>query len=779
VVERASSEAMALGELCQRYAPPIYRYIHDRLPDRAIAEDLTSNVFHRALRAMDRYRPPTPFGSLLYGALADVMSAEPTPADAPDSAARLGEAEIDPRFLRRLVASLVAERERLVAARRKRWWRPAMNRLVARRRLALGVTAAAAALLVLLLAVQGWMAFPMPMPMAVPVTARASVAGLPSVDPASTVSVSFSRPMDRAAVVQALRLKPATAVRTAWRGDRLLVTPVHGFTPNSPYVLTISRSGARTASGESLAANLNVVFGTAPKAILRAPSGAPAPLPLTSIAPAEEGSRAVITADGSIVATAGTEQWGPQTFSGLISFHGQSFDRLAPAAAAICVSQTGRSLAYLLGSGAGAQIVVTAWDGAAGQTVAAPVDDGSPLGWIGDGEVAFVSGGHLEAVDRGGTLHRLSGETVDAAHDTVVMSPGGRYVFLRSAEEGRAGQGRVLDLLRHSAHQLAGIVGDPAFSEDGATVVWIDSGRSSLRLDSGSSGGGPVLSVALPVALGDRVSDLAVAPDGGRLAYSVTHADGSGGELRVADLSDGATLAASAAGTGQSPSWSPTGTELAVLGHPGGQPEIQVAAAGAPAPQAVRGVIASLANAQIAQDAGAIDALADPGVPVDELPRASRIDVVEVVPVGEDAWRALLRLLVDPTSADPEARSADETLRLRRDASGRVFVANASATALWDVSAGPHVVRVEAGLRPGTVAVTFDADLEASSVPAATLVRAGGRDLRANTNYDATTRTVTVTVPGAAGPVTLFETTSLRDISGDPLSEPYETMLGS
>jgi hypothetical protein len=77
------------------------------------------------------------------------------------------------------------------------------------------------------------------------------------------------------------------------------------------------------------------------------------------------------------------------------------------------------------------------------------------------------------------------------------------------------------------------------------------------------------------------------------------------------------------------------------------------------------------------------------------------------------------------------------------------------------------------------VAVTFDADLEASSVPAATLVRAGGRDLRANTNYDATTRTVTVTVPGAAGPVTLFETTSLRDISGDPLSEPYETMLGS
>jgi dipeptidyl aminopeptidase/acylaminoacyl peptidase len=330
-------------------------------------------------------------------------------------------------------------------------------------------------------------------------------------------------------------------------------------------------------------------------------------------------------------------------------------------------------------------------------------------------------------------------------------------------------------------HALTGIVGDPAFSADGATVAWIDGSRPTPWLDSAPSGGGPLLSVRLPLAAGDLVTDLAVAPDGGRLAYSVTHAGSSGGELRVADLSDGVTLAASAAGSGGSPNWSRTGDRLAFLGHQGGQPEIQVATVPeASADQAVRASVSAFANAQIAGDTAALVALSDHGVPVNDLPRPGRVVVVQVAAAGQDLWRASLRLVVDPSPADPVARSADETLVLRRDSgSGQFLVANASAGPLANVSGGPHVVRVGAGSQPGTLAVTYDADVDASSVRGANMVRAAdGAMLPVHTAYDPSTRTVTISLPaGAGGTVKLFVTTGIRDVSGHQLAAPFQGSL--
>ena len=46
----------AFGELYRRYLTPIYRYIYVRLGNKADAEDLTSEVFLRALRKLDTYR---------------------------------------------------------------------------------------------------------------------------------------------------------------------------------------------------------------------------------------------------------------------------------------------------------------------------------------------------------------------------------------------------------------------------------------------------------------------------------------------------------------------------------------------------------------------------------------------------------------------------------------------------------------------------------------------------------------------------------------------------
>lgn len=67
LVERARSDAEAFGQLYQHYAPLIYRFVHNRLRDQAVAEDLTSDVFYKALRAIDRYRETgRPFRTWLY-----------------------------------------------------------------------------------------------------------------------------------------------------------------------------------------------------------------------------------------------------------------------------------------------------------------------------------------------------------------------------------------------------------------------------------------------------------------------------------------------------------------------------------------------------------------------------------------------------------------------------------------------------------------------------------------------------------------------------------------
>ncbi|MBN1956372.1 MAG: sigma-70 family RNA polymerase sigma factor [Anaerolineae bacterium] len=53
LLERAQAyDEQALGELYDRYAPRIYAYLYRRVHDAQLAEDLTSEVFVRMLRAI-------------------------------------------------------------------------------------------------------------------------------------------------------------------------------------------------------------------------------------------------------------------------------------------------------------------------------------------------------------------------------------------------------------------------------------------------------------------------------------------------------------------------------------------------------------------------------------------------------------------------------------------------------------------------------------------------------------------------------------------------------
>jgi RNA polymerase sigma-70 factor, ECF subfamily len=61
-----AGETEAFGILYDRYVDAVYRYVYYRVRNEAEAEDVTSDVFFKALRAMPRYEPRQPFLAWLY-----------------------------------------------------------------------------------------------------------------------------------------------------------------------------------------------------------------------------------------------------------------------------------------------------------------------------------------------------------------------------------------------------------------------------------------------------------------------------------------------------------------------------------------------------------------------------------------------------------------------------------------------------------------------------------------------------------------------------------------
>ena len=61
-----SGEAEAFGVLYDRYVDQVYRYAFYRVRNEAEAEDVTSEVFMRALRAIPKYEPRQAFLAWLY-----------------------------------------------------------------------------------------------------------------------------------------------------------------------------------------------------------------------------------------------------------------------------------------------------------------------------------------------------------------------------------------------------------------------------------------------------------------------------------------------------------------------------------------------------------------------------------------------------------------------------------------------------------------------------------------------------------------------------------------
>ena len=65
-VRAGKGDAAAFGALYDRYVEAVYRYVYYRVRNDADAEDLVSDVFMRALRAIPRYEPRVAFLAWLY-----------------------------------------------------------------------------------------------------------------------------------------------------------------------------------------------------------------------------------------------------------------------------------------------------------------------------------------------------------------------------------------------------------------------------------------------------------------------------------------------------------------------------------------------------------------------------------------------------------------------------------------------------------------------------------------------------------------------------------------
>ncbi len=65
-VRASRGDVTAFGLLYDRHVEAIFRYVYYRVRDDAEAEDLTSDVFMRALKAMPRYEPRQAFLAWLY-----------------------------------------------------------------------------------------------------------------------------------------------------------------------------------------------------------------------------------------------------------------------------------------------------------------------------------------------------------------------------------------------------------------------------------------------------------------------------------------------------------------------------------------------------------------------------------------------------------------------------------------------------------------------------------------------------------------------------------------
>src|SRR3989442_1710399 len=240
LVERAKEDPDAFGALYDRYFPQIYRFAYSRVRDQSLAEDVTSEVFFKALRNIRRYTySGHPFSSWLYqitlNAIADHYRGQHGEVELEDllKTSRPAAPPLDPNFRTYLRTKLMTEARRTLEPRATRRWFP-FN--LSPKALVPAMAAVAAGFLVVL----GIQIYLQNQPASGMVAADLrGIQNKTNVATAEPIVIPFSGPIDKNAIADTVVIEPATSVTKQWVGQNLVIIPDHPLAPNTTYTVSL------------------------------------------------------------------------------------------------------------------------------------------------------------------------------------------------------------------------------------------------------------------------------------------------------------------------------------------------------------------------------------------------------------------------------------------------------------------------------------------------------------------------------------------------------------
>jgi methionine-rich copper-binding protein CopC len=458
-----------------------------------------------------------------------------------------------------------------------------------------------------------------------------------------------------------------------------------------------------------------------------------------------------------------------------------------------------------------------------GSTGGAPV---TALAWDGSNRIVFVTPEGVDAVDLDDHSSQLYAFPAGGSASGVVLAADGQAAFLPAADvAGQAGTGATVSPSTSATSptgtasptapspsatptaaypptaedgwlvtlptdgtsvptptQLPGsISGVVTFSDAGDEVAWVDvSGGTSTVLEAPLSD--PATITPISGAPTEGIEELALDAHGATVAYAL---DPGGIEVETAS----GTVLGTSPDEASSLALSTDGTRLAFVAA-GSLDVAQVQTASTPPGttslcEDANQVLTQFVGDQVAHEQAGMATLTAPEAPPAGTLTPSSIDRGYVISSSCTAASATTgptltasaRLIVDPTPTSP-GQITDETIVLGESDGGGWLVTGLTVRPLRIQGGGPHVLSVSVtppvagSVNPeSVVTVTFDSDLEASSVGGASLwlETDDGQPLApvSPPTYDPDTREATLIVAGPlpAG-IEVVVGTSLADIDG-------------
>jgi hypothetical protein len=603
---------------------------------------------------------------------------------------------------------------------------------------------------------------------------RSQMDGRSAVALQQPILVSFNQAMDHPSTEAAVQVMPATNVTYSWQVNTLAVQPASGnLAPNTQYQVTIG-PGAKTASGKPLAAAQTITFVTEAPA---PPTPSPSPTPRAPASPTSllTGERLLAPLGG---VTTTVMQWSADS-STLYFVDGQGALEVVPAkggdvkivapggASSPAIAPAGDRLAYIRG---GKIEVLTFTTGTTTEVVVKPA--AILVGWAKDQlEWATADGVYLQ--NASGAIRLASIPSLSL----LSIAPDGTHAVVRQDQRLFLLNQRCL--VDPTVDCLSGTANSTQLGPMNAVFYgWSPSGAKLLY------SGGDALVVS--DQQGNNVGTLPSA----EASWSTQDAILLGSDTDLSQVRpDGSASTKLASGTYHQPLWAPNSTAFAFFR---GSSLWTASAPPLPPLPSMLDLASAVVNSfmqarqrgQTDQATGYLDdkgkqayASGNLSLVIGGDPRFSRFYVLTqgITSMQPETATFVVRLVL--THGKLDVADFEETLAVIRDPTTKLFVIDqATAGAHRDLGKGASVVGVV--VKPGSIQVTFDSDLDPGTVSDGVLVLdSKGNKVDAATAYVNRTVTISGLTLKAWTRYKLVVLTTVRDVLGHNVAAEYDLAL--